>query len=108
MRSQWSVRVLRRSSRAQKQVPENLKRSKLLKIEEATTTDNVKSLDLATKAVIAALGGLAIGVGLYTWTDTEAQKFVKKYTLYTRLGFNDAQTLFRGFNEGFEKVVRLS
>ena len=105
MRSQWSVRVLRQSSRAQKQVPENLKRSKLLKIDEATSNDNVKSLDLVTKAAIAILGALAIGVGVYTWLDTEAEKFVKKYTLYTRLGFNDAQTLFRSFNEGFEKFL---
>ena len=102
MRSQWSVRVLRQSSRTQKQVPENLKRSKLLKIEEVTSSENVKSLDQVTKALIATFGALAFGIGVYTWTDTEAQKFVKKYTIYTRLGFNDAQTLFRGFNEGLE------
>ena len=99
MLGQWSVRLIRRNStRPRKQVPEHLKRQRVIKVEESTGEDKFKWIETSSKILLLSLGvGVAGSVAYYMY-GTKRDSFIKKYKLFRYFSL-DNDSIFEAFNE---------
>ena len=99
MLGQWSVRLIRRSStRPRKEVPEHLKRQRVIKLEESTGEEKFKWIETTSKILLLSLGVGVAGSAAYYMYGTQRDTFIKKYKLFRYFSL-DNDSIFEAFNE---------